>query len=101
MEPGETTINDLLKDYYSTEVLTDANMFKCEGCESRQKVTKRLRMHTVPTTMVIHLKRLLLTTKVEHAVPFFQEMDISNFLSCSGRRHSVAGIFMQLLLPLE
>ena len=85
-----------MANHYSSELLKGDNMFMCEKCDSRQVVKKQLLIHTAPDTMVIHLKRLLPTRKIQIEVPFLMEVDISKFLNSSGCTHSVAGIIMQL-----
>ena len=67
---GEKTTEELINDFQQEETVE----YSCEKCKYNQ-CQKKLKVHTYPSTLVVHLKRFNGTTKIDTAVK------LDNFLS--------------------
>jgi len=53
----DCSLNDCLEMFMKEEVLDGQNMSYCSNCKKLQKTHKRLHLHKLPNTLVLHLKR--------------------------------------------
>ena len=51
------TFDELLKKHLAAEVLDDDNMWECGGCQAKVKASKQLQYSTLPSLLVVQLKR--------------------------------------------
>lgn len=51
------TLQECLKEFGSTETLTDDNMYKCEKCNKLTNATKKTHIWDLPELLIIQLKR--------------------------------------------
>jgi hypothetical protein len=66
--------------------VSDDNGYECDHCSRRDSVvltkrdaTRRMLLHELPTVLVVHFKRLLGFTKIDHFVDFPQKMNLDPF----------------------
>eukprot|EP00775_Hariotina_reticulata_P006121 gene6121-6360_t len=52
-----TSITSCLKQYSKTEMLAETEKFECECCGSHQEAQKRIKICSLPSCLILHLKR--------------------------------------------
>ncbi|KAJ1296133.1 hypothetical protein BS78_01G276100 [Paspalum vaginatum] len=75
------TLLDALQSFTKIELIED---FVCDGCKSRVKMEKQLKVEQAPEVLVIHLKRFTNHgVKIWDKLKYPLELDISSFMSSS------------------
>ena len=81
-----TNINDSLKNYFKTEIMSGDNKIICEECKIKRVCHKKLGIKTLPNILVISLKRFdynyttMTKFKLNNYFEFPFELDISEFI---------------------
>ena len=81
-----SNVNDSLKNYFKTEIMSGDNKINCEECNTKRVCHKKLRIKTLPNILVISLKRFdydyksMTKFKLNNYFEFPFELDISDYL---------------------
>jgi Ubiquitin carboxyl-terminal hydrolase len=80
------TLEDALKEFTKTEVLTGDNKPFCSRCNSKRTSSKGLRLATAPTILVTHLKRFAIDEygrfiRLGKKVKFPLQLEIGDYMS--------------------
>ena len=79
-------INDSLKNYFKTEIMSGDNKIICEECKTKRVCHKKLKLKTLPNILVISLKRFdynysnMSKFKLNNYFEFPFELNMSEFL---------------------
>lgn len=79
---ANSSITNCLRQFSATETLSCHNKFYCEICCSLQEAQKRLRIKSLPSTLIVHLKRFKYQegvqrfNKLSHRVAFPLELRV-------------------------
>lgn len=86
-EKEDTTLNEALKKFVSTELLNDDEKYFCTDCNKKVNATKKLNIWEPPNILVIHLKRFKvmnqrMMTKITSLINFpLNGLDIKDYSS--------------------
>jgi ubiquitin C-terminal hydrolase len=86
-EQGETTLEESLQKFVSTELLTDQEQYFCSECKKKVNAIKKIHIWEPPNILIIQLKRFKATqrfriTKTNSTVKFpLDGLDIQDYLS--------------------
>jgi ubiquitin carboxyl-terminal hydrolase 4/11/15 len=81
----KTTLGDCLENFAKEEILDESNKAFCPHCREFVKAAKKMDIWTVPTLLVIQLKRFfskgLYQKKLEQDVHYPDELDMSQYMA--------------------
>lgn len=84
--PNIQTLEDALKEFTKTEILTGENKVSCSRCKTKRTATKGLRLATAPSILVTHLKRFAFDpygrlVRLGKKVKFPLNLEIGDYMS--------------------
>jgi len=80
-EDSHASLGERLLKFFQPETLEGDNLYWCNTCIRPCRATKTLSYTHVPTTLIIHLKRLILGRKIQDHVPFDTILDMKPYLA--------------------
>ena len=93
-----TNINDSLKNYFKTEVMTGENKIICEECKIKRICHKKLVIKTLPNILVISLKRFdynyttMTKFKLNNYFEFPFELNLSEFAINNNKNNDIENL---------
>ena len=90
-----TNINDSLKNYFKTEIMSGDNKIICEECKIKRVCHKKLGIKILPNILVISLKRFdynyttMTKFKLNNYFEFPFELDISEFIINNNKNNDI------------
>ena len=80
-----STLETALSDFCRVEVLSGANAYSCDVCQSKTTAHRCMQMHTVPAVLSIQLKRFVFdgkkSSKITHFVQYPEYLDLATYLT--------------------
>lgn len=83
---GHKNLTDCIMEFLKEEKLDGDNRYFCESCQSKQRATRRIRLHSLPPTLNLQLMRFVFDRQTGHKkklntyISFPEQLDMGVFL---------------------
>lgn len=89
---GHKNLADCILEFLKEEKLDGDNRYFCECCQSKQRATRRIRLHSLPPTLNLQLMRFVFDRQTGHKkklntyISFPEQLDMGSFLEGGDQR---------------
>ncbi|XP_037534462.1 ubiquitin carboxyl-terminal hydrolase 48, partial [Nematolebias whitei] len=83
---GHKNLAECITEFLKEEKLDGENCYFCESCQSKQRATRRIRLHSLPSTLNLQLMRFVFDRQTGHKkklntfISFPEQLDMGPFL---------------------
>uniref|UniRef100_A0A3Q3WJP0 Ubiquitin carboxyl-terminal hydrolase 48 n=1 Tax=Mola mola TaxID=94237 RepID=A0A3Q3WJP0_MOLML len=83
---GHKNLTECVTEFLKEEKLDGENRYFCESCQSKQRATRRIRLHSLPPTLNLQLMRFIFDRQTGHKkklntfISFPDQLDMGPFL---------------------
>uniref|UniRef100_A0A1A8JP84 Ubiquitin carboxyl-terminal hydrolase 48 n=3 Tax=Nothobranchius TaxID=28779 RepID=A0A1A8JP84_NOTKU len=83
---GHKNLSECITEFLKEEKLDDDNRYFCESCQSKQNATRRIKLHSLPSTLNLQLMRFIFDRQTGHKkklntfISFPEQLDMGPFL---------------------
>uniref|UniRef100_A0A1A8MJH7 Ubiquitin carboxyl-terminal hydrolase 48 n=1 Tax=Nothobranchius pienaari TaxID=704102 RepID=A0A1A8MJH7_9TELE len=83
---GHKNLSKCITEFLKEEKLDDDNRYFCESCQSKQNATRRIKLHSLPSTLNLQLMRFVFDRQTGHKkklntfISFPEQLDMGPFL---------------------